>query len=198
MHYFIVAFLAGLACKLYDDLSDNPLLAEFKSPELIEYLKGVHYILATTLSLHNPVCFMLIYMLCGFNSLADPQAYSNPYESSMLYSFAIVYLLINYDDLTSLNFYDVCCIPFVFLGMAIDNYFFTQEYSLCKLITRAIFACITLCITVLPLNSVTLKYIFMYGIGYLLCSAVVQYYSLLTYYRKPKPKSKRSKRIQKI
>jgi hypothetical protein len=160
----------------------------------MEFLKGAHYILATTLSLYNPVCFMLVFILCiGVNSLADPQAFSQPYESSLPYSFAIIYLLINYDDLSPLNFYEVVCTISAFLGMAIENYLITQEYSIPKLIIRAVSACMLLCIMVLPIFSKTIKYLSAYGIGYFLCSAVVQYYSLLTSYRKPKTE-KRSKR----
>jgi len=198
MYYFIVAFLAGLANKMYDDLSDNPLLEHFKNPTLMEFLKGAHYILATTLSLYNPVCFMLVFMLCiGVNSLADPQAYSGPYESSLPYSFAILYLLINY-ELPPLNYYDTVCITLAFLGMVVENYFITQEFSIPKLIIRAVSACMLLCIIILPIFSKTIKYLSAYGIGYFLCSAVVQYYSLLTTYRKPKTKQKRLKRVKSI
>jgi hypothetical protein len=198
MHYFIVACLAGLACKLYDDLSDNPLLEQFKSPSLMEFLKGMHYVLFTILALHNPVFLMLIWSFCTVNLLKDPTAWSGSYESSFYYimCFMCILLVLKYDQLPSLNMFDVVCIFAMLSLISSESRIYSgAEFSIAKLITRGMFVCITLCMTILPFNSVTFKYMFLYGIGYLLCSVAVQYYSLLTSYRNPKPiKKKRSKR----
>ena len=190
LHYFIVAFFAGFVSKIQDDLSDNPLLEKFKSPTLMEFLKGVHYILLTTVSLHNPVFFMLLYLFACVNSLSDPNAWSGPYESSLLYAFGIVFLLINYDQLHQLNIFDVCFIIAILVPSVVAEPYATQhkEYSLMKFITRAYFVCIILCMMILPLHSITLKYFYAWCLGYCLCSTFVQYYSL------HKTKKKRSKR----
>jgi hypothetical protein len=197
--YFIVSFLAGLACKLYDDLSDNPLLVDFKTPVLMEFLKGVHYILFTTISLHNPVFFMLLFVICSVNSLVDPTAWSEPYESSLPYSLGLIYFLVQYDSLP-LNVYDVCCIILTLLTIVAEPRMMHKEVSLCKLIVRAYFVCAMLCMIVLPLNSITLKYMFSYSIGYCLCSVFCQYYSLYKHTKTEstlpkKPKRKRFKRV---
>ena len=180
MHYFIVAFLAGLVNKMYDDLSDNPLLEAFKSPALMEFLKGVQYILLTALSLHNPVFFMLFYLICAVNSVADPKAWSGPYESGFLYAAALIYVLVQYEQLPQLNFSDVCLMITILLCIAFEPRIIPQhiEFSIWKLIGRAFFLCTLLCIIVLPIFTVTIKYLFAYSIGYFLCSVFVQYYSL--------------------
>lgn len=200
MYYFIVAFLAGLACKLYDVLSDNPLLADFKTPVLMEFLKGAHYVLFTTISLHNPVFFMLLFAICSIHSQVDPNAWTEPYESSLPYSLGMIYFLVQYDSLPSLNVYDVCCLIVTLFTIVAEPYVMHKEVSLCKLIVRAYFVCAMFCMIVLPLNSITLKYMFSYSIGYCLCSVFSQYYSLYTISTTEskvpkKPKRKRSKLI---
>ena len=47
--------LAGTSCKLYDDLSDNPFLQQFKNDTFMEFLKGIHYISFTALSIDEPI-----------------------------------------------------------------------------------------------------------------------------------------------
>lgn len=179
MHYFI-AFLAGLACKLYDDLSDNPLLEHFKTPVLMEFLKGVQYILLTAVSLHNPVFFMLFYLICTVNSVADPKAWSGPYESGFLYASALIYVLVQYEQLPQLNVSDVCFMIIILPSIACEPLIIPQhiEFSLWKFIARSFFVCALLCIIVLPIFTVTIKYLLTYCIGYFLCSVFVQYYSL--------------------
>jgi len=193
---YFIAFLAGLACKLYDDLSDNVLLASFRNPALMEFLKGIHYILFTTLSLHNPVFFMLFYLICSVNSLADPNAWSGSYESGFLYAASLIYLLVQYEQLPQINVMDVCIITVMLFIFAVESSVVQQhtEFSIWKLIARSFGVCGLLCMIVLPIFTAPLKYIFAYGIGYCLCSVFVQYYSLITYRnRKPEPRKRKSK-----
>ena len=192
--YFIIALLAGFVNKLHDDLSDNSLLEVFKTPALMEFLKGAHYILFTTISLHNPVFFMLLFAICSVNALADPNAWTGPYESSLPYSLGMIYLLVHYEPLPLLNVYDVCCMIATILTIVAETRVMHKEVSLCKLIVRAYFVCAMLCMIVLPLNSITLKYIFAYCIGYCLCSVVSQYYSLYTMSNKKELKVQKQKR----
>jgi hypothetical protein len=42
--YYIAAFLGGLVAKMYDDISDNEKLIQYKSEFILELLKGLHYI----------------------------------------------------------------------------------------------------------------------------------------------------------
>jgi len=189
---YFIAFLAGLACKLYDDLSDNVLLASFRNPALMEFLKGMHYILFTTLSLHNPVFFMLFYLICSVNSVADPNAWSGSYESGFLYAASLIYLLVQYEQLPQMNVMDVCVITVMLFIFAVESSVVHKEFSIWKLIARSFGVCGLLCMIVLPIFTSSLKYIFAYGIGYCLCSVFVQYYSLITY-RKPEPRKRKSK-----
>lgn len=189
MHYLWVSFLAGLVNKMHDDLTDNPLLVDFKSPALMEFLKGAHYILFTAMSLYNPVFLMLLFALCSVNSQVDPNAWTGPYESSLPYSLGMIYFLVQYDPLPQLNMYDVGCIIMTLFSIATEPCVMRhKEVSLWKLITRAYFFCLLLCMIALPLNSLTLKYFFAYCVGYCLCSVFVQYYSL---YKTSKKKKRR-------
>ena len=43
--YSLIALIAGVAAKLYDDLEDNIFLQKFRNNTLMEFLKGIHYIL---------------------------------------------------------------------------------------------------------------------------------------------------------
>ena len=188
-HYFIVAFLAGLVNKMYDDLSDNPLLEVFKSPELMELLKGLHYVLLTTISLHKPVFFMLLFAISGFNSLADPSAWTGPYETAVPYSLGILYLMFDYTQLSPLTFYDLFLLPVILSTNVLEPLILPHEFSIFKLIVRAHIVCGLLCMMVLPLFSDTTKYLCAYYTGYFLWSVLSQYYSL--YKTKPKKKKKR-------
>lgn len=189
---YSIAFLAGFVNKMHDDLLDNPILEAFKTPALMECLKGMHYILFTTISLHNPVFFMLLFAICGVNAVVDPNAWTGPYESSLPYSLGMIYFLVHYEPLPLLNVYDVCCLIATVLTIVAETRM--KEYSLCKLIVRAYFVCAMLCMIVLPLNSITLKYIFAYCIGYCLCSVFSQYYSLYTMSNKKELKVQKQKR----
>ena len=201
MHYFIVAFFAGFVNKMHDDLSDNPLLEKFKSPTLMEFLKGVHYILLTTVSLHNPVFFMLLYLIVSVNSLSDPNAWSGPYESSLLYAFSLIYVLVQYENLPQLNVLDVCLMIAMLSFIVTEPHVIQQhiEFSIWKLIARVFFLCGLLYMIVLPIFTVTLKYIFAYYIGYCLLSVFSQYYSLYkTAKKRKRPRTVSTKVAKKL
>jgi hypothetical protein len=178
LHYFLVAFVGGFANKAYDDLEDNPLLASFKTPVYMEMLKGIHYVLFTTLALHQPVFFILLYAINCFNSLADPRAWSCPYEYSLPYSLALLYLLVDYTNLTPLTLYDVLMILLFVSTNVLEPIVLTEEYSLIKLVVRVHWVCVLFCNTLLPLFSDGTKCLCAYYLGYFLCSSMVQYYSL--------------------
>ena len=55
-----IPLLAGVAAKLYDDLEDNNFLQKFRNNTLMEFLKGIHYISFTSLS----ICSSLVLNDC--------------------------------------------------------------------------------------------------------------------------------------
>lgn len=194
MFYYLVAILSGVVNKMYDDLSDNPLLGSFKTPVLMEFLKGLHYISLTAVSLHEPVFFMILYAVCTFNSIADPNAWSSPYEYSLPYSLALLYLLVDYTDLPPLTIYDILLIFGILSTNILEPLVLPYEFSILKLIVRAYIACTLLCMMALPLFSVSIKYVCAYYVGYFLASTCSQYYSVQATQLKSNGKYKHEKR----
>jgi hypothetical protein len=175
---FIVAVLAGMANKLYDDFEDNPLLATFKDPMHMEVLKGLHYILFTVLSVHVPAFFFLMYAINMGNLFANPNAWVSPYEASLPYSMILLYLLADYNQLQPLTLYDVLmCIGFVFANI-LEPFVLKREYSSIKLMVRIYWFFGMICMSLLPLFSSAVKSISAYYVGYFFVSVLVQYYSV--------------------
>jgi hypothetical protein len=56
---YILAIIAGLFAKLYDDIYDNEKLIEYKTEFNLEFLKGIHYITFTTICLSEPLFFII-------------------------------------------------------------------------------------------------------------------------------------------
>ena len=83
------AFLGGLSCKLYDDLNDNIVLKKFCNATFMEYLKGIHYVSFVSVSMNDPLFFIICYIGCFINHIRDGDAFKEPYEHSLLYSFIL-------------------------------------------------------------------------------------------------------------
>ena len=96
MSVSFAALLAGVSCKLYDDLHDNEKLAKFKNKTLMEFLNGVHYICFTTVSIDNPFWFIFNYIINVAHHLTNDEAFSKPYEKSLFFSFGLLFFFINY------------------------------------------------------------------------------------------------------
>ena len=196
-----IAFCSGLACKLYDDLQDNYLLEKFKNITFMEYLKGIHYILITTLSLENPLFFIFFYLGNFFNYLSNPIAFYEPYEHSLIYSFLLLVMLLDFTKITNIYFFDYILVGLLFLINFLEPFFekflhknklnnisdqkdlieplFNNEFSYSKLYTRIFFLFVSLLYCYLS-QSATTFYIYCYFTGYFLISVLVQCYSLFT------------------
>ena len=60
--YSLIALLGGAAAKIYDDIEDNNLLQKFRNNTLMEFLKGIHYISFMSLSIEEPIFFIISYL----------------------------------------------------------------------------------------------------------------------------------------
>jgi len=49
--YALISVLAGASNKIYDDFTDNILLHKFRNETVMEFLKGIHYILIAAISM---------------------------------------------------------------------------------------------------------------------------------------------------
>ena len=102
-----LALLSGLSCKLYDDLNDNIVLKKFYNTTFMEYLKGIHYISFTVISIDDPLSFITFY-LANFllHLLGNDDAFKEPYEHSLLYSFMLLFIILDYTKITNVGLID--------------------------------------------------------------------------------------------
>lgn len=188
--YLFIAILAGIVCKLYDDFEDNYILEKFKNNTFMEYLKGFHYICITALGIQDPLFFIFFYLGNFCNYLSNPLAFDQPYEHSVIYSFLLLVMLLDYNKITNLYIIDYL-LMFILLFV---NFFepiyerFLQnfdtnkekekkEFSYSKLYTRIFFLFASIIFGFLSKSSSTF-YIYSYFIGYFFISVLIQSYSL--------------------
>jgi len=181
MSVSFAALLAGFSCKLYDDLDDNEALAFFKNETLMEFLKGVHYICFTTVSLDNSLWFIFNYIVNVGHHLTNKEAFSKPYERSLFFSFGILFLFINYRNIETITGFEYLILFLGLCGFLIEPLFNKSECSLNKLIHRCCFVLCFIILLFIPNMSNIIRYAFLYAIGYFLLSVFVQYYSLFVY-----------------
>jgi hypothetical protein len=183
--------MAGLSCKLYDDLVDNPFLKNHSTPFVLEFLKGIHTVLFTVVSLHEPLFYLCICFINIFHFFSSPASFELPYEKSCLYFFIVLFFFIK-----KINFHvnkmEYVLIPSIFIFGFIEPLFFKKEYSIVKFIFRGISS--AACFVLSFISTSFMRYIFLYFSGYTLCSAYVQFYSIF----KNVILSKKFKKIKKI
>lgn len=183
--YYVASFIAGLSAKLYDDIQDNIVLKKYKYPFLEELLKGIHYVLFTTISLEDNMFFLLSYVSNLSNYIANNEAFSSPYEYSLFFSFLFVFLFLNRSDIlttySNISFYDILTIISLLSTNIIEPFLFTGEYSFIKLVCRLYFFIFSSVVGLLPFLSKTIRHIFLYFSGYFFVSVIVQYISLYVY-----------------
>jgi low affinity Fe/Cu permease len=176
----LLALLAGAAAKLYDDLDDNNLLQKFRISTLMEFLKGLHYITFTSLSIEEPMFFIIQYLSNILHSFGNKGAFSKPYDNSLLYSFLLLFIIIDYKKITSFCLSDKL-ISIIFIMMfAVEpliSFSINPEYSFIKMITRSVTVILYIILNYFSISN-TIKYITSYIIGYLFISVLVQFYSL--------------------
>ena len=181
MSVSFAALLAGFSCKLYDDLDDNETIAFLKNETLMEFLKGIHYICFTTVSINNPLWFIFNYIVNVAHHLTNDEAFSKPYERSLFFSFGLLFFFINYNNIELLQWFEYLILFVGLCGFLIEPLFNKSDYSLNKLIHRCCFLLCIILLLFIPNMSNMIRYAFLYGIGYFLVSSLVQYYSLFIY-----------------
>ena len=202
----ISAFFAGVVCKMYDDLVDNPKLHKYKTEFLLELLKGLHYILFTFVSINEPIFFLMFCVSNTLYNICDKKAYHNPYENSVLYSFLSMFLLIDYNNFNinklKINFVTVYVVISYFSFFILDSLLCKSEIGILKIISRTLALIWSLLIVLLFQNKISCAFInvMFYNIGYLFISIMVQSYSLITNSNNnitPKEKNTKRKKYKK-
>jgi hypothetical protein len=177
-YFYFCSVLAGVVCKMYDDVNDNQRLQQYKNPVLMEALKGLHFISATILSIESPIFFLILYLMNALNRITNRKGFSEPYERSGFYSFAILFLFIDYSKIVTLSKYDYGMICLYLLGSLVESKISKEEISKFKMFFRfGMSAIMLLLINIFNLTDGVI-YISLYNIGYTILSSLVQYYSL--------------------
>jgi hypothetical protein len=177
-----ISFLGGLSAKMYDDFSDNNLLQKFHNKTFMEFLKGIHFISFTTASIQEPLFFIVSYLANVLNYFGNYDAYSEHYEYSLLFSFLLLFAIIDYTKITAVNLFDkiliLCFCSIMFLEpILLRRFFQNSEFSLQKMIMRITMLVFAMIFYVFA-TSMPMKYIYAYIIGYFVFSVGVQCYSL--------------------
>ena len=177
-----LSFIGGLAAKAYDDLKDNTMLREFRNKTFEEFLKGIHYISFTGVSIGDPMFFYIQVVANSLNHIANADAYKEPYEHSLLFSFLIMFFVLNNTAMTSVSFLESVVLISFCIWMYIEPIVFRlfvgdDEVSHGKMYSRTFFLLQCMIVVFLGISKTTSN-LFSYAAGYFVLSALVQYYSL--------------------
>jgi hypothetical protein len=168
------SLIAGIVCKLYDDLQDNPLLKPYRNKTLMEALKIMHTMFFTIASLKDSMVYYLVSSTIVLpNLLSNPEAYSNPYERSVLLVCPLLFFFMKRP--TPITKIELIFI-FGFISTNVcETYYGKEEYSYAKCLTRLYFCFLSI---VFYLFSTSLKPVIAYTLGYFVVSFIVQLYSV--------------------
>ena len=205
----IFSLVAGMVCKLYDDLNDNPLFAKWKNPYVNEYLKGVLCVMLIVISESSLYLLIMILLVNGLQMHYDSEAFSpHPYEFSGMLVLATYFVYKVFTMPTTESFdvkYAVLCI--LVLGTIIANGgtngfklfigYKEAEFSVTKLIVRGIvlvgLVAALLLNTVLHIVSPSITSVLYFFMGYLAVSCIVQCVSLcISLWNEPMSASERN------
>lgn len=167
-------FTAGILCKLYDDLQDNPLLKKHRNKTLMEALKIAHTMFFTIASLKNSMVYYFVTLSIVLpNFLSSPSSYSNPYESAILWVCPLLFFYVSRPKpITKIEIFFLVC--FISTNIC-EGFYANEEYSYFKCFSRFYFCFLSV---IFYIFSSYLKPVILYCIGYFLVSALVQVYSV--------------------
>lgn len=174
---FILPILAGISCKLYDDLNDNKLLTNevFK-----ECLKGSQWILLTLLSYNDFNFAVSNYIINLLNAINNWNEWNHGYETSLLI-LCIFFIPISFSSRKPASYMDIFYILWFIVCMSIEPLITTEEYSIKKFLQRCIAFVYSVSGVVIGLYfnvSMSFIKISLYAIGYTLISSIFQLYML--------------------
>lgn len=166
---YIFAAIGGAVCKIYDDIVDNNIKV---SETLKEGLKGVQWMILAGLSANDFNFTLFFYIINFLNYLNNNEAFSLPYEHSLLYVYPLL-LLFNYHTAQVINYLDIIPIILCLLSGALESYIFPEDLSNKKIISRTV-ACIGAFILLFVGLSRFMNKVIMYGLFYGMTSVIFQ------------------------
>lgn len=144
----ILALMAGIFCKIYDDINDNNLFSDLnleKNKEYInEFLKMIHLVLLmyiSSYSIYTLLIFSIANFLCFF---IDHSAFLEPYEYSGVLLLPFILIIVLSDNINEIknlmNFKALFVTLYYIASIAfVDTYIFKDvEYGYKKLAVRGI------------------------------------------------------------
>ena len=84
----------------------NIVLQKFRKDTFMEFLKGIHYISLTSISIKEPLFFIIFCIAIVLNYFGNREEYSDPYERSLLYSFLLLFFILDYKKITNICLFD--------------------------------------------------------------------------------------------
>lgn len=166
--------IAGMACKLYDDLYDNPLLKKYRNRTFMEALKIIHAIFFAMVSLNDSTFYYVFCFSIVLNFFSNPSAYQNPYEQSMLGVYPLLFFYMK--SPTGVTKSDFLIVSLFLITQAIESCYCQEEYSRVKCILRLYFFLLSILCFKMS-TSPTLHHLMSYFVGYFGVSFLVQLYS---------------------
>jgi hypothetical protein len=200
MYYELISLIAGIVCKLYDDIYDNKRFRNYKNNKvLLETLKGLHFITFTIVSIKEPIFFYLNVIINVLHYISNSSSFLKPYENSLFYSLSIIFLLIDYTKIKwTFNITDILLFGSLCNMGFVEPFLIQKEISIYKLIHRIIgVSCLLLALFFVKYSSDAITYISIYFIGYFFISILVQYYSLFIN-KKPTKNPKKLKQMKQM
>ena len=172
------AAIFGSLLKVYDDIEDIPVIAQYNTPQFIEILKALIIASFTYVSLHNinfPIIICIIHYL-NYLFIDNHSLATHFYHAGMLIAFLLSIITF---DVSKLSMVLVNTILYGIIGIYIDHTLFPEEYSWRKIIWR------TLCsigLVVLLQFSVFMPYydMILFSSGYFMTSVMVMMYAQTT------------------
>jgi hypothetical protein len=166
---YTFAAIGGISCKIYDDIVDNNIEV---ADTFKEALKGIQWMILALLSINDFNFTVFFYIINFLNYLNNNEAFSLPYEHSLLYVYPLL-LFFNYNTAQVFNYIDIIPIMLCFLAGAVESYIFPEDLSNKKIISRSV-ACLGAFILLFVGLSKFMNKIILYGLFYGLTSVLFQ------------------------
>ena len=181
--------MLGLVLKAYDEIEDLNITV---SPVITEFLKLLQIVFLTLISHDDLLMSLSTFTLISISYISGGVDNSFWY-ALWLISFSLVLISLQYYK--NIFLLEFCSLLLVGLGILIEPFIFTEEYSIRKLIFRTIFIILLGLVEFTPFHDLIKNYIgstrytdkiFMFVIGYFILSVCSQIYLLFI---KDKPTS---------
>jgi hypothetical protein len=167
-----VAAIFGGLLKLYDDIEDIPLIAQYATPHIIETLKALIIVSLTYVSLHDMNLPLIIFIA---HFLHDVITDDRALETTFYYAGMITLFILSIItfDLSKWDMTACSIVIIVFLlGGYMDHKVFPEEYSWKKIIWRAL--CAITVLMLLPFSTQVIYHdILLFFLGYCILSVLL-------------------------